>query len=175
MPGITQRIQAANIAEQITNAIEKSGGGLINSLLRTAEVPTAVVGFATGNLQLSGWAIATYLLSNPTMVAKALEILGPNKPLMASVVQHLGKVATLGAVTAGMNNSPQPQTQETSGQSEILPQGENTQTPQTPIPSTNVTSQSSSLPDSITSLPGYQAAIKAGYTPEEISAYLQTQ
>lgn len=174
IPGISDRIKAAAIAEKITTSIENHGGGLINSLLRTGDIPAAVAGAVTGNYQVVGGAIATTLLSNPSMVAKILEIFGHNKGLMASVVQHLGKVATLGAVMSSVDNQQQTQTPTSITPSITLPQSNTTQSPQSQ-PVSQAASESVSSQQDITQTPAYQAAITAGYTSQEIQQYLASQ
>jgi hypothetical protein len=170
MPGITQKLQVLKTIENIQKATEGKVGTFPSSYLKAGGV---IYGLSTGNLPVAAVALATTFISEPEMAVPILRAIGNNKALISGIVAHMAKFATVGAVAnASQSNSPTQTTPDTGAQSTNSPIGEQT-APQTPTP----TPQTTGIPSQqdITQLPGYQAAIKAGYTDAEIRAYLAKQ
>lgn len=171
-PGITQRLRIQKAIEDIHSAGENKVGTYAKALTPGG----AVVALATGRLDIAAGAIATMILSNPDIAVPLLRLFGDNKELLAAVTVKLAKAVNLPAVlnrgvrsgTSESNPQDTSQQQSTSGDTQTQSSPQEAGNP-SPSPSQNP-SQSD-----ITQTPGYQEAIAAGYTPEEIQQYLATQ
>ncbi len=156
-PGITKKIQIQKALEDIHDAASKPKvGTYTEAILKGGGM---LAGLSTGNIGLIAGSLALAIIGKPGIAIPLLKAFDFDKQLVGEVSNRLAKYVTLGADSANI---------QTNGQAQ---QSLDTQ-PQTPTsPQGNY--QSSSQND-ITQTPGYQEAIKAGYTPQEIQQYLAT-
>lgn len=171
-PGITQRLQAMKLIEEIVKAKSGGGNGLTGAILSAGEKGGAISGVITGNIPVLAASLGTALLTSPNLVIPVLKMIGDNKELLHGVVNHLAKYATLGATARKLSQeSEQTNTQDQQTQSTT------TQSDQSQVPSAPTNPTSVSSLDSLASSKGFDlaAARKAGYSDADIQQFLQTQ
>lgn len=172
LPGITKRLQVMKTIKDLGNAYSPLSitekAGLAGSLL-------------TGNIKGAAVAFTSIILSKPEVAVPLMRAIGAHLDLVKAVMANLAKYTTLGAVGNNISGSsgttsPIGQSQSTE-QSNQQPIGTDQQTTATPIPQsgTDLLPQNSSSPNPIINNFDMQAALKAGYTQQEIDDFLKTQ
>lgn len=156
-PGITRRLVALKVMKEIEGAAGIKVGAYTKSVLEGGGI---VTGLATGNLGLVAGSIALAMLTSPKVVVPLIQFLGDNKELIPLVMANLAKYAT------GASNLSQA-TSQTSAPKEQTPGGKSL-SPQ----DGDTSGIANASTNDITQIPGYQEAITAGYTDDEIRAYL---
>lgn len=161
VPGITRKLEILKTIKEIEQASGIKVGAYTKAITEGGGV---VAGISSGNMPMVAGAIATAILTSPKVAVPLLRLYGFNKALVSNVMANLAKAATIGAVSSQISSqtaTPSPQTT-----------GDTMQTATTASPSMGSNSISVSSGNDITQTPGYQAAINAGYTPQEIQNYL---
>src|SRR6185503_1934687 len=180
-PGITRRIQIMKVVED-WNAGGTKVGSYSRSLSQTARVGSIVFGAATGNIHLLAGAIAMDVIADPARSMALLRTMSKLRPeVIKPTLAKLAQFATTGSVLSNINKTPiEAQTvQPQGGVQPQNPQDLGQMNPSsTPLPqsSQGITQpQVNSSQNNITQSPEYQAAISAGYSPEEIQYYLKKE
>lgn len=174
-PGITKKLEILKAMEDIQKAGGTKVGTYPSAFLKAGGV---IAGIATGNVPLAATAAATMIIASPGIAVPLLRLFGNEKGFTAAVMAHLAKYVTLGAASSNAVTNSAPQT---------LPDTQ-TQTPSSPsptstslqapaplqqnlgIPSANPTTSLEQLAKQKTF--DLEGARNAGYTDEEISAFL---
>lgn len=152
-PGITRKIQIQKALEDIQAATKPRVGTYAKSALEAGGI---LAGISTGNIHLIAGSVALAVISDPRIAVPLLKAFDFDSRLVNEVSAHLARYITLGTVTNQANA-----------------QGQGTQDTTQEIPTVSPTSDSSEQ-DS-TQIPGYQEALNAGYTKDEIDQYLASQ
>lgn len=156
-PGITKKIQIQKALEDIQASNKPRVGTYTESALKAGGM---LAGITTGNIPLIGGSLALAIIGKPAIAVPLLKAFDFDKTLVNDVSGKLARYITLGSVSTNIQKDGQDQQSPST-------------TPQTP--SSPQENYPSSSPQDITQIPGYQEAIKAGYTPQEIQQYLSQQ
>lgn len=102
VPGITHRIEIQKAMEAISKAKESRVGTYTKSIV---EGGAGIVGLSTGNIPLVAGALATAIITHPSIALPIIRVFGENKALMAAITAKLAKAVTLPTV---LNSASQP-------------------------------------------------------------------
>lgn len=162
-PGITKKIEIQHAMESISSMNENKVGTYTKSIVEGGGV---LAGISTGNMGLVAGSIATMILASPKIAVPLIRFFGSDQSLIKAVMANLARYTTSNSV---LNRASQSGNTQTSEPSTPINQGSSPQTGNTASQTQGVSS-----PNDITKVKGYQEAIHAGYTPEEIRAYLES-
>jgi hypothetical protein len=167
VPGITRQLTALKVIKEIEGAAGIKVGAYTKSITEAGGV---VAGISTGNMAMLAGALSMAALTSPKFIVPLLRFLGENKELIPQVLANLAKYATMSSVANQATNG-------TSQPTEQIPAG-TTPSDQSPAPSEQQTETSVS-PDLISLAKSkdfdLDKAIEAGYTPQEVQDFLNTQ
>lgn len=170
MPGITLRLQALKVIEDLNNTGIKVGS-YTRSIMQAGRLGATVLGAATGNIKVLAGALVMDFIARPDTAIPIIKALAKARPeLIAPIMTNLAKYATVGSLVGrvGASQSGIPQSpQGNTGVPQTIDQIGGQQSSPTPAGSSSI--------NDITQTPGYQEAINAGYSPQEIQQHLVTQ
>jgi hypothetical protein len=172
VPGITRKIEIMRTIEDIQKATANHGG----FLGKIAEGGTMLSAAVHGNIPLMGGALAAVIVSSPKVAVPLLRVFGDNKALISTIVAHLSRYATIGAV-ANSTLSAQGTSTAQSTPDQTLNDQSTVTTPSQGTSQSSGTDQANVDPlTALASSKGFDlsAAQSAGYTPEEIQSYLNS-
>lgn len=184
VPGITKRLEIQDAMEAIQHAGDLKVGAYTKSVLEGGAV---LSGLSTGQLHIVAGAIAFAIISSPKIAVPLIRAFGANKELISAVTANLAKAANMPTV---LNNAVQ-----TGGQQDQLEQPQSPQaTPETgsTLEGTSQESGQSSSQNNTTPTPelqdassafekktgrpfDLQGALDAGFKPDEIITFLNSQ
>ena len=172
-PGITQKIKTMRNIEQIQNLKEGKIGTFPSATLKAGG---AIYGLATGDMRILGTSLATMFLAEPDIAVPLMRAIGYNKELFGTITSNMIKYLNAGAVghaiTSETPNTPAPiqqQSQQEMGQDSSSPN--TTENPNTSPQSVDMPSLEKLAANKNFNL---DAALKAGYSPQDIQQFLQT-
>lgn len=172
MPGITLRLQTLKTIEAIQNSGIKVGA-YTRSIMQAGRLGATIFGAATGNIKILAGALAMDFISRPETALDIMKAVAKVRPeVVEPILANMAKYAVSGAVATGALSGGQTNTPTQTPPSTASPQTTDQTTPPQSPPSAQDTQSSS---NDITQTPGYQAAIAAGYSPQEIEQYLASQ
>lgn len=168
IPGITKRIEIQKVMEEIDKAADFKGGAYVKTV--------GEVAIGSKNLPLAAGALATAILTHPSIAVPLIRAIGGNQALLSMVMYKLAQAANLPTTLNRATNTQAQETQSSTDQQ--TPTGQSTD--RTQSQQGQPTSQSQLSSSDLTSLAASKnfdldAARAANYSDADILSFLQSQ